>query len=187
MVTTTPEERGLVAHDLSRPVEKLPAWVWVLSIVLLILPMGFYGIVHDFDASAINLALILWFVVFIVLHELVHAIGWKFASGLPWSQFKFGFLWQSLSPYCHAKAPMNVVAYRIGAVMPLLVTGILPWLVALVLADSMLAIVGTVLISAAVGDLYILWTLRKVPDKAEVEDHPSQAGCIVYLPPGQTL
>jgi len=169
--------------DLSVPIIRLPVWVWILSVVLLILPLLAFGLLHPTTlGNWRSIETILYLILLVIAHEIVHAVAWKFASGLPWSRFSFGIDKKSLSPYCHAEAPMEVRAYRIGAGAPLVVVGILPYVVALLTADSRLALLSAALISAAVGDIYVLWSLRGVPDGALCLDHPSQAGCIVYLP-----
>jgi hypothetical protein len=170
--------------DLSVPIEKLPAWVWILSLVLLVAPLVPYGLVYGGEyvrQTFEPLPLLLACIVLIVLHEAVHGIGWKVAGRLPWSAISFGFQWKTASPYCHASVPMLVNPYRIGAVLPLIITGILPYVVGFVAGNTTLTVAGTFLISAAVGDIYVLWTLRDVPPTAKVQDHEKNAGCVVYL------
>lgn len=176
---------GYRAVDYTVELEALPRWVLWMGLLLMIVPLVPFVFLHGMQAlwGNINvLGLILGFIVLIVGHELVHAIGWKFTSGLPWGRFSFGVLWRVLAPYCHAKDPMALTPYRIGAVLPLFVTGILPWLVGLIQADATLTIVGALLISGAIGDIYVLWVLRDLSTRALVQDHPSRAGCIAYLP-----
>ena len=169
--------------DLSVPILKLPVWVWILSVALLILPLGFYARFHPLSwGDMFNFETVVWLIVLVIVHEGVHAIAWKTSSGLPWSQFSFGIDKKSLSPYCHANAPMDVRAYRIGGAAPLLLVGIVPLIYAILAASSMWALLSAVMISAAVGDIFVLWSLRNVPDGALCLDHPSQAGCIIYLP-----
>lgn len=171
--------------DYSLPFDKLPFWLTPLSIVMLLLPLlpfmiqrGFMAIFDEtWDWWLLPLLILL-----ILLHEVVHAIAWKLASGLPWSSFKFGFSWKGLAPYCHATAPMNLQAYRIGTVMPAILTGLLPLIIAYAINSAPLILIGGVMISAAVGDAFVLWTLRAAPQNAQVLDHPSQVGCLVYLP-----
>ena len=156
-----------------------------MGLLLMVVPLVPFVFLYGMPALWGNInvfGLILGFIVLIVGHELVHAIGWKFTSGLPWRRFSFGVLWRVLAPYCHAKDPMALTPYRIGAVLPLFVTGILPWLVGLIQADATLTIVGALLISGAIGDIYVLWVLRDLSTRALVQDHPSRAGCIAYLP-----
>jgi hypothetical protein len=168
--------------DLSVPIIRLPAWVWILSIVLWIAPLFVFARLHPLHVGNwFSIQTAVYLIILIVVHEAIHAIAWKFASGLPWSQFKFGIDKKSLSPYCHATAPMGVQAYRIGGGAPLVLVGILPFVISLLNGDSQLALLSAIMISAAVGDIFVLWTLRNVPDDALCLDHPSQAGCIVYL------
>lgn len=176
---------GFRALDYTVELEALPRWVLWLGLLLTVVPLVPFAFLYSAQALIGNihiLGLILGFIVLIVAHELVHAIGWKFTSGLPWHRFSFGVLWRVLAPYCHAKDPMALTPYRIGAVLPLFMTGILPWLVGLFQADATLTIVGSLLISGAIGDIYVLWVLRDLPTSALVQDHPSRAGCIAYLP-----
>src|SRR5688572_22472889 len=108
--------------DLSVPIHQLPLWVLALGLALFIIPILLYRIFHVINVSDfLTLGTIVWLLAFTVAHELIHAIGWKFASGLPWNQFSFGIDRKTLSPYCHAKSPMDVMAYRIGGGAPLVV------------------------------------------------------------------
>lgn len=182
---TLSASENMKTMDLSVPLNKLPIWIYGLSVALWLLPMipfvMLYGIPY-FLSNAFNLIILPGFIVLVILHELFHAIGWKYAGGLKWSKFKFGFSWRGLAPYCHATAPMHVRAYRFGAALPGIVTGVVPLMIGTLMGDAPLTFVSAVMISAAIGDIYVLWTLRNVPDYAQVVDHPSNAGCLVLLP-----
>ncbi|MEM9997004.1 MAG: DUF3267 domain-containing protein [Bacteroidota bacterium] len=127
---------------------------------------------------------VLGLVLGIVVHEGLHGLAWKQAAGLPWLAISFGFNWRALAPYAHCDVPMSARAYRIGAATPGLVLGILPALVGLALGWGAWAVFGVFYTVAAGGDALILWLLRNVPGGWLVEDHPSQAGCYVYVPDG---
>lgn len=118
-------------------------------------------------------------VVGIVVHELIHAIGWALASGRPLRAIAMGFQLRSLSPYAHPRDPMNVRDYRVGAAMPGLVLGILPAAVALAFGWPSLLVVGILFTIAAGGDALVLWLIRDVPGDKSVADHPTRAGCVV--------
>lgn len=168
--------------DKSVPMQNLPMWVWIFSLVALgvpLIPLLFTGLSFT---ETISWWLLPLFILFIIFHEAVHAIAWKYASGLAWSDFKFGVQWKTFTPYCHAKEPMPIRAYRIGAVAPGIVTGLLPYIVALIIGSPGLLFVAAALISGAAGDAYILWLLRDVPDDALVKDHDTNAGAWVYYP-----
>ena len=170
-------------EDRSVAIPEIPAWVWWMMIGLLVLPAAVFAGVWawriGFDPGW---GWLVWTLGLMLLHEGVHAVAWKLASGLPWGAFTFGIQWKMLAPYCHSAAPMPARAYRIGAAMPLFVTGLLPWAVGLALGDWDLALAASLLISGAGGDLYTLWSIRDLPDDVLVQDHQVRAGCVVLWP-----
>ncbi len=115
----------------------------------------------------------------IILHEFIHGITWMGFGRKPFSAIKFGFQWKTLTPYAHLKEPVDVNSYRIGAFMPGLIVGIIPFILSLILGNGNLLWFSIIHTTAAGGDWLILWTLRNVNSKALVEDHPSRAGCYV--------
>jgi hypothetical protein len=64
--------------------------------------------------------------------------------------------------------------------MPALILGFLPAIVSILNGNLMLLILGVIFISAAAGDFYVVWILRKESMNISVLDHPSEPGCIIY-------
>ena len=118
----------------------------------------------------------------ILVHEAIHGLAWAYFGRLPLQRIRFGFQAATLTPYAHALDPMPARAYRIGAVLPALLLGGLPFLVGTIVGSLSLALYGMIFVFAAGGDLLVLWLIRNVDARALVQDHPSRAGCIV-LPP----
>jgi hypothetical protein len=150
---------------------------------MLVLYTWFWG-VHPLAAPVRHpFALLIFAAVFlagVVLHELVHGVAWKLASGKPWSAISFGFNVAGLTPYAHCSEPMKARAYRIGAFAPALLLGILPATIGLLSGNAWPFVYGILFLVAAAGDFLILWLLRGVPGDRQVEDHPTRAGCYVY-------
>lgn len=168
--------------DFSVSLDEIAGKITVLGIVLLLVPLLPFLVLWGWDAlrpGVFDIRLIPPILLLIAAHEAVHGISWKLLAGLRWSELRFGFSWKMLSPYCHAKVPMNITAYRIGALMPLILTGIVPLIIGTLTADPMLSFISAVMISAAVGDIFVIWLLRAVPDHVRVIDHPSRVGCII--------
>ncbi|MEM6785057.1 MAG: DUF3267 domain-containing protein [Bacteroidota bacterium] len=117
-----------------------------------------------------------------VLHEALHGLAWKAASGVSWSSITFGFNWKAFAPYAHCRVPMPARAYRIGAAAPGLVLGLAPALVGVATGWGMWTAFGFLFTVAAGGDAVTLWVLRRVPGAGLVEDHPTRAGCVVQAP-----
>ena len=180
LIERYPEHR---LEDRSVAIAEIPLWVWVMMIGLLIVPIVIFAWVWPNRASFdFGWIWMIWTLALLLIHEGTHAVAWKLSSGLPWSAFSFGFQWKTLTPYCHSSEPMYVRPYRIGAIMPLVVTGLLPWFVSMAIGDYDLALASSLLISGAGGDLYILWSLRDLPASVLVQDHHTKAGCVVLWP-----
>ncbi len=116
-------------------------------------------------------------IVGIVIHELLHALGWMLASGLPWSAMKFGFSLKALAPYAHCREAMPVVSYRIGVLLPGIVLGLFPYIAALLTGNGLLLVFGLIFSLAAAGDILMFWVIRKIPKESLVRDHPERVGC----------
>ena len=122
------------------------------------------------------------FAVGIVLHELIHGLTWTYFGKKPRNAITYGFKLKTLTPYAHCVEPMDVRAYRLGAAMPGLLLGVLPWLAGVVTGNGPVLIFGLVFTLAALGDAMILWLIRGVAPGSLVLDHPTQAGCYVIDP-----
>lgn len=116
----------------------------------------------------------------IVVHELLHGITWACFAPSRWRSISFGVMWKLLTPYCHCNEPMRPRPYIIGALMPLIVLGIIPAVVALFIGNLFLLCVGIFFISAASGDIWMAWLLTKESPNCTVLDHPSEAGFYVF-------
>ena len=119
-------------------------------------------------------------IVGIVVHELIHGLTWALFAKRGFCAISFGVIWKYLTPYCHCDEPLLKRHYMLGAFMPCLLLGIVPAVLSLFLGLVWLYIFGVVFISAAAGDLMVMWRLRKEKDTALVLDHPSEAGYLVY-------
>ncbi|MFY8001520.1 MAG: DUF3267 domain-containing protein [Candidatus Kapaibacteriota bacterium] len=159
----------------------LPALVLAL---LLLLPFtalyGWSSVKEGLRTFFDGFSFVVVFLLGIVIHEALHGITWMLAGKISPQNIRYGVKWKVLTPYAHAKIPMQASAYRIGVVMPLLVLGVVPYCVSLVIGNPWLLWFGFVFITAAIGDILVLWLLRGIDGKMLVEDHPNNAGCFVY-------
>lgn len=178
-------------RDVSIPFEQIaPRTIW-LTLILTAVPLVPFGALYGgerllespWNAEGTLAVVFGGSLLLIVVHELVHALTWMIAGRAPRSAIAFGFAWSALSPYTHLKLPIRARAYRLGVVMPGIVTGLLPGLIALAIGNGPLMLISTLLIVGAVGDLLVLWVIRAVPDEVLVLDHPSAIGCFVQETP----
>ena len=112
----------------------------------------------------------------IVVHELIHGVTWACFARSGWRSISFGVMWKLLTPYCHCSEPMRIPGYMAGAMMPCIVLGLVPAVVALCIGSLPLLVWGIFFIAAAAGDIWMTWLLTKEDPHSLVLDHPSEAG-----------
>ena len=112
----------------------------------------------------------------IVVHELIHGLTWAYYAKSGWKSISFGVMWKLLTPYCHCDEPMHIPGYMMGAMMPCIILGVIPAIVALFIGSLPMLAWGIFFIAAAAGDIWMTWLLTKENPKSMVLDHPSEAG-----------
>lgn len=169
-------------RDLSISMARANVVVMFMSIPVAIMQFAIFIMVHGtakleptWNSVILGVVVLLG----VVLHELIHGITWAIFGHKPFSAIKFGFQWKTFTPYAHLKEPVDVSAYRIGAVMPGSILGILTYILSLLLGDGNLFWFSLVHTAASGGDWLILWVIRNVKTGMQVEDHPTNAGCYV--------
>lgn len=123
--------------------------------------------------------LLLVLVLSVVVHEVLHAVGYTLVGRVSWREVRFGTKW--LMVYVHCRVPMTASAYRIAVVLPGVILGLVPGMMGLAWGNAWLTVYGTLMTISALGDLMILWLIRSVPGDVRVQDHPSAPGCQVLL------
>lgn len=115
----------------------------------------------------------------IIVHEFIHGLTWSLAAKVPLSKIKFGFQLKTLTPFAHCKVPVNIVAYRLGVLMPFLIMGLAPYIYSIFTENQMILGFSLFFSFGAVGDLMILWITRKIPSDKRVQDHSTEGGVII--------
>ena len=64
--------------------------------------------------------------------------------------------------------------------MPLLLLGIVPFLLSFATHSLWLMLFGVIFIACAMGDVLIVWAIRHDSADTLVYDHPTEPGCVVY-------
>lgn len=157
--------------------------VAIIAVSAVVLLVPFFLIWHD-RKSFVDLmggrtewfVVLAAFVVGIVVHELIHGLTWACYAKSGWKSISFGVIWKMLTPYCHCDEPLPIPGYKMGAMMPCIVLGIIPAIVGLCIGSLLLLAWGILFIGAAAGDIWMTWLLTKENPKSLVLDHPSEAG-----------
>ena len=162
----------------------------VLSVVFLLVfgalcGLAFHAIwgIGNLDISServlrYDLFFIVGMVAGIVVHELVHGLTWILLTRKGFRHLSFGLM--KGGAYCHIDVPMIKHHYVIGALMPLFLVGIVPLVVAFCIGSLLWLLLGVIFVVSAIGDIMIVWAVRKEPSDALIYDHPTEGGCFVY-------
>ena len=122
-------------------------------------------------------------VALIVVHELIHGLTWSFFAPNGFKDIEFGIMMDSLTPYCTCATPLKKGAYITGALMPMVVLGIIPTIVAFVSGNMLLLYIGIIMIDAAAGDVMIVTKVLLHKAKSDdnlIYDHPTEAGSVIF-------
>jgi hypothetical protein len=122
------------------------------------------------------LQIILFVIVSVPIHELIHALGFRFLGNIPWSKIRFGFAVKLLAPYAHPTVPINKIAYAWSGALPGLFLGVIPLITGLIIRSMLLSFLGMIGMGMAGGDVLILWKLRHAPKDAYIQENQEQDG-----------
>jgi hypothetical protein len=115
----------------------------------------------------------------IVIHELIHGFVWGYFSKEKWKSIGFGVEWKYLTPYCTCSECLSYKAYVLGAIMPTIILGLIPYIISLVTGSYFCLFFSLLLILGGGGDIYIIYSIRN-HKKAILVDHPYLVGCVAF-------
>lgn len=120
-------------------------------------------------------------VVGIVVHELLHGVGFVVFGGARWSDLKLGVMWKFLTPYATCGAPLSVSAYRWTCALPGIMLGLVPVLLGIATRSLDVAAFGALFLGGAGGDALAIWRTRDLPSNTRVRDSATTLGCELVL------
>jgi hypothetical protein len=124
------------------------------------------------------------FLVSIVVHELIHGFTWGIFAPNHFKSVAFGVIWQALTPYCSCKEALKPAHYIAGLLMPCIALGVVPAVIAIITANSLIMMYAALMIICAGGDLFILCLIiKKKPRKKDILflDHPTAIGLVCFV------
>ena len=187
-VTAELEEQGYTRNDRTIDIVWANKVILIATIPVFAVIMGLFLIanrnreIRGLGNNSFFVMAIVYFIL-IVVHELVHGITWSVFSPNHWKDIEFGFMTQYLTPYCTCCVPLKKNHYILGALMPLLLLGLIPAVIAILSGSMFLLIVSIVMILSAGGDVLLVISLIRFKTEGKetlIYDHPTQAGSIVF-------
>ena len=113
----------------------------------------------------------------VVIHELLHGIGWAISSGKGWNVVRFNI--NAMMPSCACKVALEKKQYLIGVLTPFVILGIGSVLFVFIYPGTISLLTMLVNFIAAGADLVIALNVLKEKESLIV-DHPTEAGYITF-------
>ncbi|MBR2999874.1 MAG: DUF3267 domain-containing protein [Oscillospiraceae bacterium] len=186
-VTEEMAARGYTRNDRTIDLGKANLILGIVSIPVFLIGVMLFFFASDspdFDMGLRNsLILLVSIVVLTVVHELIHGATWSIFSENHWKDIDFGFIVRTMNPYCTCCQPLEKGQYILGALMPLVLLGIIPTVIAYITSSFVLLLIGLTMILSAGGDIMLVLKLLSFQTDAKesmIYDHPTEAGCIVF-------
>lgn len=180
------EEEGYVAHDLTVGMVYANVMAIVLGIPLVIplwiaFGMRNPGLSGTFTPVG-SLLFLIAFAALIVVHEWIHGISWSMFTKEGWKSISFGFIRQYFTPYCTCNEPLKKGQYIFGGLMPTVLLGLFPSVVAIFSGFAALFTLGTIMIFCGGGDLTIVLKLLRYRGGSDTVyvDHPFMGGLVAF-------
>ena len=180
-------EKGYSRVELTVGIVIANVFAVVLLVPLCILGIGLFVWVQggmEWTLTPVTYALLLLsFVALIVVHELLHGVGWAIFAHHGFKDIEFGFMKQYLTPYCTCLVPLAKGQYIFGALLPCFALGVIPMIVGILVGSLPLLFLGIVMTDSAAGDILIVWKILRYRSEANeivYMDHPTQAGGVIF-------
>ncbi|MGE6486674.1 DUF3267 domain-containing protein [Paenisporosarcina sp. NPDC076898] len=165
-------------------IQKIGKTSLVLTVVLSVGLLLLNSIVHqDFSYQPSWLGLCLFgfgYILFIVMHEAAHLIGFVLFGKVPWRSLDYGFNLKLGVAYATTTEPVLNKAMKRVLILPFWITGVLPAVIAIFINSPLLALLGAWLIAGAAGDFAMIKELRTVRNDAWIKDDPERPKLFVF-------
>ena len=119
----------------------------------------------------------------IVLHEKIHGWFWTIGAENGAKDIEFGFMKETLTPYCTCASPLSKPIYILGSMMPMTILGIVLGIVSVFTGSFVLLLIAALQTIGGAGDILISCMLlfRKTKGKDVVLlDHPTKIGLVAF-------
>jgi len=102
-------------------------------------------------------------------HELLHVVGFRIARGLAGDQISIRWSRRFLLPHVALRVPVGVRRLRFAALLPGVLTGVLPLIAGALTGHGKLVVLGALMAAAAGGDLAIVVAVRGLERSTLIE------------------
>lgn len=74
----------------------------------------------------------------VIVHEALHVLGWRLASGVSWKSIALRPTWRKFGIEARLTVPIRASHYRVGLALPIVILGVVPMVLALLFGHGMI-------------------------------------------------
>ncbi len=178
------EEEGYKQTHLTLDPLKVNIIAIFVSIASLVLGILLFFFIHGAEKIKGNIFVVLFItIILIVVHELIHGITWSVFAKNHFKDIAFGINVSQLMPYCSCMSGLNKKQYITGAIMPFIILGLIPTIIAYLIGSYPLLLIGIIMSVSAMGDLMIIGKILSYKTDAKdviYMDHPTDVGGVIF-------
>lgn len=186
------EARGYSCVDVTMDPKKITRAMTVVGTAIFLALCGVFELAHpdmllddlvEGDLMEL-LVLVAAFFVLLAVHEFIHGIGFALFSKGGFKSVSYGIIPSRGMAYCFCSEPVRLGGYIATALLPGVVLGLVPMVVALIMGNVQLAEMAILMTSCACGDMVIVaHALRCAPRGNDVLllDSPEQTGPVAFV------
>lgn len=118
-----------------------------------------------------------------VVHEKIHGWFWSIGAENGSKDIEFGFMKETLTPYCTCASPLSKPLYILGSMMPMTILGVIIGIISVFTGSIVLLIISVIQIMGGAGDILIsaMLLFRKSDAKETILlDHPTKIGLVAF-------
>lgn len=109
---------------------------------------------------------------FVVVHELLHALAFFYWGKIPIKAIKFGCIWKEFLPYCDFSGSVEIQSFRVVLLLPFVCTSLLALVCLWMYPSSWTAIFTGCTIATSLGDILTFIKIRRFSGHLFLTDHP---------------
>lgn len=132
-----------------------------------------YGIKPTNEFNLINF---IWLGILLLAHELLHCIGYYVLGKASLKDIKIGIEMKSFTAYATCLKPLKVSDYRIISLLPGIVFGLLPLIIAFTLGNYNWSFIGLLMTICSIGDFIIVYLLKELSNDTLILDWAYNVG-----------
>lgn len=148
----------------------------ILSIIIFIFMMFISYIFFDFSILFFNFNILFWYLLYLVLHEVLHCLSYVLNGG-KFSKITFGIMLEMGILFCLCKQNISKRNILISSMCPLFVIGIFTYIISVIINSNLLMLLSCLNICGSVGDIFTFLFLMKLDNFEFTEmDDPTMFG-----------